>query len=381
MKQTNNPTTKDATLTAPGVEMSPPPDELQGRKSRKERERRREAADEEEAFSSDASSDEDNKPGAVAVDGVFTGPTGPSGLSQPRVRPSPVRDPSLIVAAELAEPSQEDEQLRRRMQELEQKLENIIGEAVTGTLIVEDGGAGGDHHDQDAASSPFGRKSLFLIGAALVLCLVVGVILGVTIPSTTTDTNGATIPEDAAPAAVDPAPAAVDPAPAAVDATSAPVDPTSAPVKPTPNLEPPSNVLASISSSVEHSQCVSYSSHALATDGVLNNRVTGDNCGNVQHLVYDLGSQETVSELKYVYCTLPGFSNGAVNGFSLSVGNTIDGTYNDVLSGNIPEDVGGKTGQELSFPFTATSGRYWKFSALTNHGNGSYIWTCEVQLY
>jgi hypothetical protein len=140
-------------------------------------------------------------------------------------------------------------------------------------------------------------------------------------------------------------------------------------------------VLAGIPASVEHSQCVSYDSHALATDGVLGNRVTGSNCGNVQHLVYDLGSQETVSELKYVYCKLPGFSNGAVNEFSLSVGNTIDGTYNDVLSGNIPEDEGDKTEQELSFPFNATSGRYWKFSALTNHGNGAYIWTCEVQLY
>jgi hypothetical protein len=101
-----------------------------------------------------------------------------------------------------------------------------------------------------------------------------------------------------------------------------------------------------------------------------------------QDLVYDLGSQETVSELKYVYCTNPGFSNGAVNAFSLSVGNTIDGTYTNVLSDTIPEDVlGDKIGQELSFPFTATSGRYWKFSALSNHGNGSYIWTCEIELY
>jgi hypothetical protein len=143
-----------------------------------------------------------------------------------------------------------------------------------------------------------------------------------------------------------------------------------------------SNVLAGISASVDHSQCVSYDDHALATDGNLNNKVTGSNCGNIQHLVYDLGSQETVSELKYVYCPIPGFSDGAVNGFSLSVGNTIDGTYTNVLSDNIPEDVlGDKTAQELSFPFTATSGRYWKFSALTNHGNGSYIWTCEIELY
>ena len=46
--------------------------------------------------------------------------------------------------------------------------------------------------------------------------------------------------------------------------------------------------------------------------------------------VYDLGSQQAVSELKYFYCTLPGFADGAVNGFSFSVGSTIDGNYNQV---------------------------------------------------
>jgi hypothetical protein len=103
----------------------------------------------------------------------------------------------------------------------------------------------------------------------------------------------------------------------------------------------------------------------------------------VQHLVYDLGSQETVSELKYVYCELPGFTDGAVNEFSLSVGNSIDGTYTKVNGGFIPEDLNNPAlkGQVLSFPFPAATGRYWKFSALSNHGNPNYIWTCEIELY
>jgi hypothetical protein len=132
------------------------------------------------------------KPGAISVAGVFTGPTGPSVLSEPR-GPSAIDEPSIIVA-ELAEPNQKDEDLRRRNQELEQgdeelrqryqELQKIVGEAVRGSVIVEKSG-GGDH-DQNAASSPFGRKERrFLIGAALALLLVVGVILGVVIPLTT----------------------------------------------------------------------------------------------------------------------------------------------------------------------------------------------------
>jgi hypothetical protein len=61
-----------------------------------------------------------SRPGAVAVPGV-RGRTEPSVLGEPRV-PSFLSQPSLIVA-ELVEPSQEDESLRRRNQD----LERIVG--------------------------------------------------------------------------------------------------------------------------------------------------------------------------------------------------------------------------------------------------------------
>jgi hypothetical protein len=132
----------------------------------------------------DASLDEEMRPGAVAVAGEFTGPTIPSILSESQ-GPSAIDEQSVIMG-ELAEPSKEDEELRRRMQELEQNFEQIVSGAVQGTVIVENSG-GGDH-DQNAAPSPSGRKGIiFLIGAALALLLVVGVILGVAIPLTTND--------------------------------------------------------------------------------------------------------------------------------------------------------------------------------------------------
>jgi hypothetical protein len=112
------------------------------------------------------------------------GPTSPSVLSEPR-GPVAIDEQSLILG-ELAEPSQEDEELRQQFQELRrqnQELERIVGEEVVqGTAIVDHSG-GGDH-DQNAASSPFELKERrFLIGATFALLLVVGVILGVTIPS------------------------------------------------------------------------------------------------------------------------------------------------------------------------------------------------------
>ncbi len=148
-QQSNTPTTGDAD------EMSSPPELVQG-KHRQERERRelRENNDEEEV---DASSDEEMRPGAVAVAGTFPGATGPSVLRKPR-GPSARSEPSLIVA-ELAEASQEEEELRRRNQELEQRnqeYENVQSRVVTATVIVENNGAGDD--DQNAASSAFGRK-------------------------------------------------------------------------------------------------------------------------------------------------------------------------------------------------------------------------------
>jgi hypothetical protein len=103
----------------------------------------------------------------------------------------------------------------------------------------EENGGGGDH-DQNAASSPFGMKAIFLIATALVLLLVlVGVILGLTGGG-----SGETITE--APSASTPVPVA-DPTPApATDPTPAPVaDPTLAPATsiPTrpPDEEPPNN--------------------------------------------------------------------------------------------------------------------------------------------
>jgi hypothetical protein len=127
------------------------------------------------------------------------GPRSPSILSEPR-GPVAIDDQSLMIA-ELAEPSQEDEELRRQNQE----LEKIVGEEVVqGTAIVENSGggdqevvpgtaivenSGGGDQAQNAASSPFGRKERrFLMGPAFALLLVVGVILGVAIPLTTNNT-------------------------------------------------------------------------------------------------------------------------------------------------------------------------------------------------
>jgi hypothetical protein len=224
---------------APAEEVSRPP-EFQ-RNWRQEREQRELKANNE---GEDASLDEEMRPGAVAVPAVFTGRTSPSVLSGEPRGPSAFDQQSLIVA-ELAEASQEDEELRRRNQELEQEdkelrrrlqefeieelrrrnqeLEHIVNGAVQGTVIVENSGAGdhdqpfgrkerrfwrrtqnsgaGDHdqnaapspgdHDQNAASSPFfGRKGIrFWIGAAFALLLVVGAILGVTISFTTNNNN------------------------------------------------------------------------------------------------------------------------------------------------------------------------------------------------
>ncbi len=102
------------------------------------------------------------------------GPTSPSAV-----------DEQSTIMGELAEPSQEDEELRRRYQELQQ----VVNEAVTGTVIVENSGAG--DHDQNTAPAPFGRKERrFWLCAALASLLVVGVILGVVIPLTTKNDKG-----------------------------------------------------------------------------------------------------------------------------------------------------------------------------------------------
>jgi hypothetical protein len=116
------------------------------------------------------------RPGAVAVGGLFTGRTSPSVLSESQ-GPSAIDDEQSTIMGELAEASEREEELERQLQE----LENVQNRAVTGTVIVEN--SGGDHV-KNGASSPFGRKERrLLIGAAFALLLVVGVILGVTIPN------------------------------------------------------------------------------------------------------------------------------------------------------------------------------------------------------
>jgi hypothetical protein len=179
-----------------GEEMFSPP-ELEGTR-RQEREGRELRATED--ASSDTSSDEEMRPGAVAVPGLFTGRTSPSVLSESQVS-SAIDDEQSTIMGELAEPSQEDEELRRRYTE----LQRIVSEAGIGTVIVENSGAG--NHDQDAAPSPFGRKErIWLIGAAFALLLVVGVILGVTFSLTTNNDNGSLSNDSVVTPAQSPAP-------------------------------------------------------------------------------------------------------------------------------------------------------------------------------
>jgi hypothetical protein len=99
-QQTDTPKPKDVRplALAPAREVSPPL-ELQ-RNQQKGRERRELKANNEEE---DASLDEERRPGAVAVPAVFTGPTRPPAVSEPR-GPSAFDQQSLIVA-ELAEAS------------------------------------------------------------------------------------------------------------------------------------------------------------------------------------------------------------------------------------------------------------------------------------
>jgi hypothetical protein len=67
----------------------------------------------------------------------------------------------------------------------------MVSQTVIGTVIVENSGAG--DHDQNAASSPFGRKErILLIGAAFALLLVIGVILGVNYSLTTNNDDNST---------------------------------------------------------------------------------------------------------------------------------------------------------------------------------------------
>jgi hypothetical protein len=185
-QETDTPTPRDAPSSAfasveESVDEMSPPLELQGN-YRQDRERRelRENDEEEDA----SSSDEEMRPGAVAVAGVFNKGRISSSVSS-ESQGSSVMDEQSTIMGELAEPShQVDTSLRRRYQE----LQKIVNETVTGTAIVENSGAA--DHDQNTASSPFGRNERrFLIGAVFVLLLVVGVILGVAIPLTINNNN------------------------------------------------------------------------------------------------------------------------------------------------------------------------------------------------
>ena len=151
-----------------------------------------------------------------------------------------------------------------------------------------------------------------------------------------------------------------------------------------PSLSPSEtsfNVLQGVSAS--KTSCCSFENcEARVTDGNLNNQAIGDNCGTEQELVFDLGSSgRTFSTFSYVFCNPPGFTNGAVKEFILSASNSIDGPWTEALSGNLPEGTAAMKGVAIDFGLTGvTSGRFWKWAAMSNHGNGSYIWTCEIEL-
>jgi hypothetical protein len=162
-QQTDTPKTKDARqlALAPAEEVSPPPELQQNqRNQRKGRKERGKRATPRDAYSLAFASAEEMSPlpkNSVVIPptspnenlrtaqpgAVATGPTRPPVLSEPR-GPSAF-DQTVLIVAEPVEPSQEEEELRRRLQ--------------------------------------------FWIGAALVLLLVVGVLLGVVVPLTTNKDN------------------------------------------------------------------------------------------------------------------------------------------------------------------------------------------------
>jgi hypothetical protein len=169
------------------------------------RDRRPRDSDSEEAEEEEEEETADTRPGAFAssneqgnlvrrVKGYITTPmveegqtlsnevsTSPSILSEPR-KPS-ARDEQSLMVAELAEPSQDHEELRRRYEELEKIVnEAVSGEAVTGTVMVEND----DDDDEDSSICGLSRNCFFLVVAVLLLIIVgviLGVILGVTIPT------------------------------------------------------------------------------------------------------------------------------------------------------------------------------------------------------
>jgi hypothetical protein len=160
---------------ASAPEMAPAP-ELQGKGGKKGERLKgsaKRATDEEE----DASSDEEMKPGAKA--------SGDPSFSDGQRAYSAIEiDNSSLAVANLAGPSDEDEELRGRFED----LQKIVNETVIGIAIVEGSDAG--DYDQSASSSTFSKKDRkFLTGAAVAILLVIGIVLGVAIPLTTRSDN------------------------------------------------------------------------------------------------------------------------------------------------------------------------------------------------
>jgi hypothetical protein len=134
--------------------------------------------------------------------------------------------------------------------------------------------------------------------------------------------------------------------------------------------------------SIVATSCVSYNSASTTIDGSTGNpsRATGSNCGNVQSLVYDMGSAYTMARIDYLHCAPPGFTNGHVKDFKVWASSSELGPWTEVLSGQTSESEA--QGTRVPFRFSSSpSARYWKWDALSNWGNGAYIWTCELEFY
>eukprot|EP00041_Stephanoeca_diplocostata_P017417 m.350028 g.350028 ORF g.350028 m.350028 type:complete len:752 (-) comp20691_c1_seq6:218-2473(-) len=129
---------------------------------------------------------------------------------------------------------------------------------------------------------------------------------------------------------------------------------------------------------------ISYGSHNASIDGNHNNRVT---CAHsrVCYAIYDVGRITNPAIMQYFTCRLPGFTNGAVRQFNLSVSNSSTGPFVQVLIGTVLEqDQDDAFGIATSWYIPLAdqvSGRYFKFNVISNHGNGAYIWFCETRFY
>eukprot|EP00039_Didymoeca_costata_P021232 m.343852 g.343852 ORF g.343852 m.343852 type:complete len:1182 (+) comp23442_c0_seq1:223-3768(+) len=105
------------------------------------------------------------------------------------------------------------------------------------------------------------------------------------------------------------------------------------------------------------------------------------------YVTYDLGPlalHTTPHRLEYFQCRQPGFTNGGVQDFELLTSDSKDSGFVVAIKGSVNEhNLQADRGDVNSFKAlsTAKPGRYWKFQALKNHGNGAYLWFCEFRLY